>query len=177
MSSPLMTNSEPYIQLALPFWTDPEVGGEARKKLAVVLGLTLGTTGVRVLVTHGDTRKCLARPRHSFKAKNVETQPAWRWLQRQHTFLAPSSLLLALLLDEVQLRRVHTAALWMSPASSPPGSHIIEKLKMCFLRHSLWRAWMTEKLMSDYFDDRTFYTLQSEGAVDNPDQRISSDVV
>jgi len=39
------------------------------------------------------------------------------------------------------------------------------------------RAWMTEKLMADYFEDRTFYTLQSEGTVDNPDQRISSDVV
>jgi len=36
---------------------------------------------------------------------------------------------------------------------------------------------MTEKLMATYFEDRTFYTLQSEGAVDNPDQRISSDVV
>jgi len=39
------------------------------------------------------------------------------------------------------------------------------------------RAWMTERLMTEYFEDRTFYALQSEGAVDNPDQRISSDVV
>lgn len=36
---------------------------------------------------------------------------------------------------------------------------------------------MTEKLMAEYFENRTFYALQSEGAVDNPDQRISSDVV
>uniref|UniRef100_A0A7S0RAI6 ABC transporter domain-containing protein n=1 Tax=Chlamydomonas leiostraca TaxID=1034604 RepID=A0A7S0RAI6_9CHLO len=39
-----------------------------------------------------------------------------------------------------------------------------------------WRAWMTERLMTDYFQDRTFYALQSQSTVDNPDQRISSDV-
>ncbi len=39
-----------------------------------------------------------------------------------------------------------------------------------------WRAWMTERLMDDYFAGRTFYSLQAKAAVDNPDQRISSDI-
>lgn len=34
-------------QLAMPYWTDPVVGGSARWKLAGVVGLTLATTGVR----------------------------------------------------------------------------------------------------------------------------------
>ena len=44
-----------------------------------------------------------------------------------------------------------------------------------------WRQWMTENTLKDYFADRSFYQLTSapsgsEGAVDNPDQRISSDI-
>eukprot|EP00891_Asterochloris_glomerata_P008156 jgi/Astpho2/8156/e_gw1.00120.35.1_t len=37
-----------------------------------------------------------------------------------------------------------------------------------------WRQWMTEQFTSEYFEDRTFY--QAGALVDNPDQRISSDV-
>ena len=39
----------PTSQLAKPYWTDPETGSSARWKLATVVGLTLGTTGVSVL--------------------------------------------------------------------------------------------------------------------------------
>ena len=45
-----------------------------------------------------------------------------------------------------------------------------------------WRQWMTQTLLQDYFSDRTFYQLQAGASrggpdsVDNPDQRISSDV-
>jgi ABC-type uncharacterized transport system fused permease/ATPase subunit len=35
---------------------------------------------------------------------------------------------------------------------------------------------MTERLLSEYLSDRTFYGLQQSAEVDNPDQRISSDV-
>ncbi len=35
---------------------------------------------------------------------------------------------------------------------------------------------MTERLLSDYLEGRTFYQLQQSAEVDNPDQRISSDV-
>jgi ABC-type uncharacterized transport system fused permease/ATPase subunit len=39
-----------------------------------------------------------------------------------------------------------------------------------------WREWMTKRLMEDYFDKRRFYSLQSSAMLDNPDQRITSDV-
>ncbi|KAG2432912.1 hypothetical protein HXX76_008642 [Chlamydomonas incerta] len=39
-----------------------------------------------------------------------------------------------------------------------------------------WRQWMTERLLTEYLSERTFYGLQQSAEVDNPDQRISSDV-
>ena len=39
-----------------------------------------------------------------------------------------------------------------------------------------WRQWMTDRLTSDYLGGRAFYRLQASGGVDNPDQRITSDV-
>mmetsp|Transcript_7310 Transcript_7310/g.17664 ORF Transcript_7310/g.17664 Transcript_7310/m.17664 type:complete len:821 (+) Transcript_7310:19-2481(+) len=139
-STDLSIISKRLAKLALPFWTDPEVGGEARKKLAVVLGLTLGTTGVSVLFNF------LGRDFfNALSEKNAE---------------------------------LFTLQLFKYLAGFALGIPVFVYRSYCQSRLAVeWRAWMTEKLMSDYFDDRTFYTLQSEGAVDNPDQRISSDVV
>lgn len=39
-----------------------------------------------------------------------------------------------------------------------------------------WREWLTERLTSDYFADRSFYQVQAGSLLDNPDQRISSDI-
>lgn len=39
-----------------------------------------------------------------------------------------------------------------------------------------WRQWMTERLTAEYFEDRTFYRVQAGGLLDNPDQRIASDI-
>ena len=39
-----------------------------------------------------------------------------------------------------------------------------------------WRRWMTERITADYFSNRAFYQVQSGDLVDNPDQRIASDV-
>uniref|UniRef100_A0A061S1P2 Abc transporter d family member chloroplastic-like n=1 Tax=Tetraselmis sp. GSL018 TaxID=582737 RepID=A0A061S1P2_9CHLO len=39
-----------------------------------------------------------------------------------------------------------------------------------------WRQWMTENYLDKYLTDRAFYKLQTEGLVDNPDQRITSDI-
>ena len=39
-----------------------------------------------------------------------------------------------------------------------------------------WREWMTAHLLKQYFADRSFYQLQAGAIVDNPDQRIASDV-
>ncbi|KAL6750267.1 ABC transporter transmembrane region 2-domain-containing protein [Haematococcus lacustris] len=38
-----------------------------------------------------------------------------------------------------------------------------------------WRTWVTQRLMADYFSERTFFSLQAQASVDNPDQRIASD--
>ena len=40
----------------------------------------------------------------------------------------------------------------------------------------LWRAWLTGRLITSYLEDRTYYWLKENGAVDNPDQRIAEDV-
>lgn len=39
-----------------------------------------------------------------------------------------------------------------------------------------WREYMTRRLTEDYFANRTFYQVQAGSLVDNPDQRIASDV-
>jgi hypothetical protein len=46
-SLPARLLPQPRPQLALPYWTDAEEGSSARWRLAAVLALTLGTTGVR----------------------------------------------------------------------------------------------------------------------------------
>ena len=39
-----------------------------------------------------------------------------------------------------------------------------------------WREWMTKKVTNDYLANRAFYQVQAGALVDNPDQRIASDV-
>lgn len=39
-----------------------------------------------------------------------------------------------------------------------------------------WRAWMTEDLLGAYMDDRTFYNIHTGAVIDNPDQRLTSDI-
>ena len=39
-----------------------------------------------------------------------------------------------------------------------------------------WREWMTKGMLEDYMSDRTFYAIHSSQLVDNPDQRLSSDI-
>jgi len=39
-----------------------------------------------------------------------------------------------------------------------------------------WRQWMTESLVRDYLGGRAFYRVQVGGLVDNPDQRLASDI-
>lgn len=40
-----------------------------------------------------------------------------------------------------------------------------------------WRAWSTDKMITDWLTDDTFYRLQSAGkTIENPDQRIAEDV-
>ncbi|GAV64877.1 ABC_tran domain-containing protein/T2SE domain-containing protein/ABC_membrane_2 domain-containing protein [Cephalotus follicularis] len=39
-----------------------------------------------------------------------------------------------------------------------------------------WRSWMTKFYMERYLKDQTFYKIQSQSIVDNPDQRIVDDL-
>lgn len=39
-----------------------------------------------------------------------------------------------------------------------------------------WREWMTRQLTGQYFQNQTFYRVQAGSLIDNPDQRISSDI-
>ncbi|MBA0733414.1 hypothetical protein Gogos_017436 [Gossypium gossypioides] len=39
-----------------------------------------------------------------------------------------------------------------------------------------WRCWMTSYFMQRYLTDRTFYKIQSQSIIDNPDQRIVDDL-
>ncbi|KAL5098426.1 hypothetical protein RYX36_002753, partial [Vicia faba] len=39
-----------------------------------------------------------------------------------------------------------------------------------------WRSWMTRYYMDRYFKNQTFYKLQSQSIIDNPDQRIVDDL-
>lgn len=48
-----------------------------------------------------------------------------------------------------------------------------------FVRDSLgirWRRWLTERLLSAYLADHTFYRLNAAEDLDNPDQRIAEDI-
>lgn len=39
-----------------------------------------------------------------------------------------------------------------------------------------WRSWMTRYYMDRYLKNQTFYKLQSQSIIDNPDQRIVDDL-
>jgi putative ATP-binding cassette transporter len=39
-----------------------------------------------------------------------------------------------------------------------------------------WRKWLTDKFLEQYFSQRAFYKIESEGKIDNPDQRITEDI-
>ncbi|KAH9676861.1 ABC transporter D family member 2 chloroplastic [Citrus sinensis] len=39
-----------------------------------------------------------------------------------------------------------------------------------------WRSWMTKYYMERYLKDQTFYKIQSQSIIDNPDQRIVDDL-
>jgi putative ATP-binding cassette transporter len=48
-----------------------------------------------------------------------------------------------------------------------------------FVRDKLaleWRRWLTDRFIDSYFNNRAFYKLTSDDAIDNPDQRISDDI-
>ncbi len=41
---------------------------------------------------------------------------------------------------------------------------------------NFWRKWLTDQFIDTYFQDRSYYKLDSKKQIDNPDQRISEDI-
>jgi len=39
-----------------------------------------------------------------------------------------------------------------------------------------WREWMTGEFLDNYFSNRSYYEIEAEGQIDNPDQRIMEDI-
>lgn len=39
-----------------------------------------------------------------------------------------------------------------------------------------WRKWLTDQFLEKYLNQRAFYQIESEGKIDNPDQRITEDI-
>ncbi|MGK7921630.1 MAG: ABC transporter ATP-binding protein/permease [Trichodesmium sp.] len=39
-----------------------------------------------------------------------------------------------------------------------------------------WRNWMTNKFIDNYLENRSYYQINSEAKIDNPDQRIAEDI-
>jgi vitamin B12/bleomycin/antimicrobial peptide transport system ATP-binding/permease protein len=39
-----------------------------------------------------------------------------------------------------------------------------------------WREWMTGEFLSNYFANRSYYDIEAQGRIDNPDQRIMEDI-
>ena len=40
-----------------------------------------------------------------------------------------------------------------------------------------WRQWLTEQFLGKSFHDRAFYRISSDPSIDNPDQRVSEDLL
>jgi ABC-type uncharacterized transport system fused permease/ATPase subunit len=128
-----------HTQLALPYWFEGPTAGSARWRLAGVLGLTLGATGVSVLFSFigRDFFNAL-----SAKDSAKFTEMLFKWLGA-----------MCLGIPVYVLRDYYQQKLALE-----------------------WREWLTSRLVSDYFKGRTFYRVQAQATVDNPDQRIAADV-
>lgn len=126
-------------KLALPYWTESEDASAARWRLAGVLGLTLGTTGVSVLFNYlgRDFFNAL-----SAKDEAKFTEMLIKWL-----------IALAMGIPVFVLRDYYQSTLSLE-----------------------WRKWMTEKYTKDYLSNRSFYRIQADNVLDNPDQRIAVDI-
>ena len=125
--------------LATPYWVEGDQAKSAQLRLAGVLALTLGTTGVSVLFNFlgRDFFNAL-----SAKDQAKFTEMLFKWLGA-----------LCLGIPVFVLRDYYQSRLALE-----------------------WREWMTEQFTRNYFADRTFYRIQADSLLDNPDQRIAVDI-
>ncbi|KAL6783973.1 hypothetical protein ACKKBG_A04255 [Auxenochlorella protothecoides x Auxenochlorella symbiontica] len=125
--------------LALPYWMESSEKVQARWKLARVLGLTLGTTGISVVFNY--------LGRDFFNALAAKDQAKFSEMLIKYLGAIVAGIPVFVFRDYYQS-----------------------------LLAVEWREWMTRRFTSDYLSGTSYYNLASSGTVDNPDQRISSDV-
>ncbi|XP_068325402.1 ABC transporter D family member 2, chloroplastic-like [Pyrus communis] len=125
-------------KVAAPYWSsDDKV--QARIRLAVVLALTLATTGISVCFNF------LGRDFYNAIADKNQKQ--------------------------------FTKQLLYYLAAFAGGIPIF--VLRYYARQTLslrWRAWMTKYYLDRYLSNQTFYKIQSQSIIDNPDQRIVDDL-
>ncbi|BCX12530.1 MAG: ABC transporter ATP-binding protein [Thermosynechococcus sp.] len=67
--------------------------------------------------------------------------------------------------------------LWVYAAVFVVGTPIVVIYR--YVREYLglrWRDWLTRHFLDRYFQNRAYYTIENQGEIDNPDQRITEDV-
>ncbi len=78
----------------------------------------------------------------------------------------------------LSLRQVHTFYKWLfvEAAVFVIGTPIVVFLQ--YTQNKLgvnWRRWLTERLLTRYFQNRAYYAVNLHSNVDNPDQRLTDD--
>ena len=150
-----------FVSVARPFWTDPQQSGEARWRLAGIVALSLGTTGARCCP------RAIVFPLRSSRERLLPAcSVGFNFLGRDF-FNAISE--------------KHEADFWRLLGTYVvviAGAIPIFVLRDYFqsLLALKWRGWLTERYVGLYLSDRAFYRVAQEGAIDNPDQRLNSDV-
>ncbi|THF99140.1 hypothetical protein TEA_022849 [Camellia sinensis var. sinensis] len=146
-------------KVAAPYWySDDKV--EAQLQLAAVFALSLGTTGISVGFSF------LGRDFYNALANKDQEQFTKQLLYYLGAFAGgiPVSKLLYFL----RYCSLKTLASWL----------LIFVLRD-YARETLslrWRSWMTNYYIDRYLKNRTFYKIQSQSIIDNPDQRIVDDL-
>ncbi|KAK3025113.1 hypothetical protein RJ639_044353, partial [Escallonia herrerae] len=137
-------------KVAAPYWSsDDKV--QARLQLAAVFALTFATTGISVGFNF------LGRDFYNALATN------------------PSTTWFLLMLDKDQQQFTTQLIYYLAAFAGGIPVFVLRD----YARETLslrWRSWMTSYYMERYLSNQTFYKLQSQSMIDNPDQRIVDDL-
>ncbi|MBA0848589.1 hypothetical protein Goshw_004270 [Gossypium schwendimanii] len=156
-------------KVAAPYWfSDDKI--QARLQLAGVFALTLATTGISVGFNFlgRDFFNALANYTLGTRAQNALSR-----LREFPSVLFSNSLSYDIDKDEEQFTKQLLYYLCGFAGGIP--FFVLRD----YARETLslrWRCWMTSYFMQRYLTDRTFYKIQSQSIIDNPDQRIVDDL-
>ncbi|URD90067.1 SbmA/BacA-like family [Musa troglodytarum] len=147
VGSDLKTLLKRFWKVAAPYWSS-EDKVQARLRLAAVFALTLGTTGISV---------------------------GFNFLGRDFYNALASNFLPCVLQDKDQEQFTKQLLYYLGAFAGGIPVFVIRD----YARETLslrWRSWMTSYYMKRYFKNQTFYKIQSQSIIDNPDQRIVDDL-